>query len=308
MEKNTRVKARVKAHALKEFMNTKEKVVVMGHRLPDADSFGAAIGIYRAAKTLNKKAYIVIDNPTSSIIPLMNTFSDNQDYEADMFVNNHEAKEIMDDNTLLVVVDTNKPSITQCEDLLYMAKMIVVLDHHRQGSDTIRNSVLSYIEPYASSASEMVAEILQYFTEGIRIRRRCGADVARVRKLFREDMNDYKARGETIRNAELFRGQFAISECPSDYVDSPTVVGAQAANELLNIVGVKASFVLTEYKGVIYISARAIDEVNVQIIMERMGGGGHLNMAGCQLETVDLEGARSLLKSTLTEMQDGGEI
>ena len=341
VEKNTRVKARVKAHALKEFMNTKEKVVVMGHRLPDADSFGAAIGIYRAAKTLNKKAYIVIDNPTSSIIPLMNTFSDNQDYEADMFVNNHEAKEIMDDNTLLVVVDTNKPSITQCEDLLYMAKMIVVLDHHRQGSDTIRNSVLSYIEPYASSASEMVAEILQYFTEGIRIRnveadsiyagimidtdnfmqktgvrtfeaaaflRRCGADVTRVRKLFREDMNDYKARGETIRNAELFRGQFAISECPSDYVDSPTVVGAQAANELLNIVGVKASFVLTEYKGVIYISARAIDEVNVQIIMERMGGGGHLNMAGCQLETVDLEGARSLLKSTLTEMQDGGEI
>ena len=337
VEKNTRVKARVKAHALKEFMNTKEKVVVMGHRLPDADSFGAAIGIYRAAKTLNKKAYIVIDNPTSSIIPLMNTFRDNQDYEADMFVNNHEAKEIMDDNTLLVVVDTNKPSITQCEDLLYMAKMIVVLDHHRQGSDTIRNSVLSYIEPYASSASEMVAEILQYFTEGIRIRnveadsiyagimidtdnfmqktgvrtfeaaaflRRCGADVTRVRKLFREDMNDYKARGETIRNAELFRGQFAISECPSDYVDSPTVVGAQAANELLNIVGVKASFVLTEYKGVIYISARAIDEVNVQIIMERMGGGGHLNMAGCQLETVDLEGARSLLKSTLTEMQE----
>ena len=133
VEKNTRVKARVKAHALKEFMNTKEKVVVMGHRLPDADSFGAAIGIYRAAKTLNKKAYIVIDNPTSSIIPLMNTFRDNQDYEADMFVNNHEAKEIMDDNTLLVVVDTNKPSITQCEDLLYMAKMIVVLDHHRQG-------------------------------------------------------------------------------------------------------------------------------------------------------------------------------
>ena len=135
-----------------------------------------------------------------------------------------------------------------------------------------------------------------------------GEKLARVRKLFREDMNDYKARGETIRNAELFRGQFAISECPSDYVDSPTVVGAQAANELLNIVGVKASFVLTEYKGVIYISARAIDEVNVQIIMERMGGGGHLNMAGCQLETVNMEGARNLLKSTLTEMQDGGEI
>ena len=341
VEKNTRVKARVKAHALKEFMNTKEKVVVMGHRLPDADSFGAAIGIYRAAKTLNKKAYIVIDNPTSSIIPLMNTFSDNQDYEADMFVNNHEAKEIMDDNTLLVVVDTNKPSITQCEDLLYMAKMIVVLDHHRQGSDTIRNSVLSYIEPYASSASEMVAEILQYFTEGIRIRnveadsiyagimidtdnfmqktgvrtfeaaaflRRCGADVTRVRKLFREDMNDYKARGETIRNAELFRGQFAISECPSDYVDSPTVVGAQAANELLNIVGVKASFVLTEYKGVIYISARAIDEVNVQIIMERLGGGGHMNASGAQFNHTDMDEAVACLKQVIDEMIEGGDL
>lgn len=137
---------------------------------PDADSFGAAIGIYRAAKTLNKKAYIVIDNPTSSIIPLMNTFRDNQDYEADMFVNNHEAKEIMDDNTLLVVVDTNKPSITQCEDLLYMAKMIVVAGSSPAGKRYDPQLVLSYIEPYASSASEMVAEILQYFTEGIRIR------------------------------------------------------------------------------------------------------------------------------------------
>ena len=244
-------------------------------------------------------------------------------------------------NTAMVVVDVNTSERTEGPELLNLTKTIVVIDHHRQSGNSIENPVLSYIEPYASSASEMVAEILQYFTEGIRIRnveadsiyagimidtdnfmqktgvrtfeaaaflRRCGADVTRVRKLFREDMNDYKARGETIRNAELFRGQFAISECPSDYVDSPTVVGAQAANELLNIVGVKASFVLTEYKGVIYISARAIDEVNVQIIMERMGGGGHLNMAGCQLETVDLEGARSLLKSTLTEMQDGGEI
>lgn len=341
VEKNTRVKARVKAHALKEFMSSKDKVVVMGHRLPDADSFGAAIGIYRAAKTLNKKAYIVIDNPTSSVKPLMEAFLDNQDYEPDMFVNCHEAKEIVDENTLLAVVDTNKPSYTECEELLYMTRTIVVLDHHRQGSEAIRNSILSYIEPYASSASEMVAEILQYFTEGIRIRnveadsiyagimidtdnfmqktgvrtfeaaaflRRCGADVTRVRKLFREDMNDYRARGETIRNAELFLGAFAISECPSDYVESPTVVGAQAANELLNIVGVKASFVLTDYKGVIYISARAIDEVNVQIIMERMGGGGHLNIAGCQLETVGIEEAKSLLKSTLSEMQNGGEI
>ena len=341
VEKNTRVKARVKAHALKEFMNTKEKVVVMGHRLPDADSFGAAIGIYRAAKTLNKKAYIVIDNPTSSIIPLMNTFRDNQDYEADMFVNNHEAKEIMDDNTLLVVVDTNKPSITQCEDLLYMAKMIVVLDHHRQGSDTIRNSVLSYIEPYASSTCEMVAEVLQYFTENIKLApheadciyagilidtsnfmtktgvrtfeaaaylKRCGAEVTRVRKMLRNDMDAYKARAEVVRHAEVYRGAFAISICPADKIESPTIVGAQAADELLNIVGIKASFVLTEYQGKIYVSSRSIDEINVQKIMERLGGGGHLNMAGCQLRDCTVSQAKRIIEDTIDEMLEEGDI
>ncbi len=341
VEKSTRVKARVKAHALKEFMDSNEKVIVMGHKIIDVDSFGAAIGIYRAAKTLNKKAHIVIDKPTSSIRPLMEGFLHNPDYDARMFLNCHDAREMADDNTLVVVVDTNKPSYTECEELLHRAKTIVVLDHHRQGSEVIRNSVLSYIEPYASSACEMVAEILQYFADGIRIRnieadaiyagimvdtdnflqktgvrtfeaaaflRRCGADVTRVRKLFREDMNDYRARGETIRNAELFRNAFAISECPADYVDSPTVVGAQAANELLNIIGVKASFVLTDYKGTIYVSARAIDEVNVQIIMERMGGGGHLNIAGCQLEGYSVSRAKNYLKEVLTEMLDGGEL
>ena len=132
--------------------------------------------------------------------------------------------------------------------------------------------------------------------------------MTRVRKMFRENMNDYRARGEAIKNAELFRDSFAISVCPSDYVESPTVVGAQAANELLNIVGVKASFVLTDYKGVIYVSARAIDEVNVQIIMERMGGGGHLNIAGCQLQGMSVDNAKMYLKRTLAEMLEGGEI
>ena len=335
------MKARVKAHALKEFMDSKEKVVVMGHKIIDADSFGAAVGIYRMAKTLNKKTHIVIDNITSSIRPLIQAFEQDPDYDAHMFVNCRDAKEIADENTLVVVVDTNNPKYTECEELLYQTKTIVVLDHHRQGSDVIPNSVLSYIEPYASSACEMVAEILQYFTEGVRIRnieadaiyagvmvdtdnftqktgvrtfeaaaflRRCGADVTRVRKMFRENMNDYRARGEAIKNAELFRDSFAISVCPSDYVESPTVVGAQAANELLNIVGVKASFVLTDYKGVIYVSARAIDEVNVQIIMERMGGGGHLNIAGCQLQGMSVDNAKMYLKRTLAAMLEGGEI
>ena len=167
MEKTTRVKARVKAHALKEFMSSKDKIVVMGHKITDVDSFGAAIGIYRAARTLEKKAYIVINNPTSSIRPLMDGFLHSQDYDSRMFVTSHEAKEIVDDNT---VVDTNRPGYTECEELLYMTKTIVVLDHHRQSKDIIQNAVLSYIEPYASSACEMVAEILQYFADGIRIR------------------------------------------------------------------------------------------------------------------------------------------
>ncbi|MBS6195886.1 MAG: DHH family phosphoesterase [Clostridiales bacterium] len=341
MEKTTRVKARVKAHALKEFMSSKDKVVVMGHKITDVDTFGAAIGIYRAAKTLEKKAYIVINTPTSSIRPLMDAFLHNQEYESRMFVNSHEAKEIVDDNTVVVVVDTNRPNYTECEELLSMTKTIVVLDHHRQTKDVIQNAVLSYIEPYASSACEMVAEILQYFSDGIRIRnieadsiyagimidtnnfltktgvrtfeaaaflRRCGADVTRVRKMFRENVEDYRAKGEAIRNAELFRENFAISVCPSEGLDSPTVVGAQAANELLNMVGVKASFVLTDYRNTIYISARSIDEVNVQIIMERLGGGGHLNIAGAQLQYCSVAEARDMLKQTLQRMLEEGDI
>ena len=341
VEKTTRVKARVKAHALKEFISQKENVVIMGHRITDVDSFGAAIGIYRAAKTMDKKAHIVINTPTSSIRPLMDEFLDNSDYDPHMFVKSHEARDITDDNTVLVVVDTNRASYTECPELLNMTKTIVVLDHHRQSSDVIKTAVLSYIEPYASSASEMVAEILQYFSEDIRIRnieadsiyagimidtnnfltktgvrtfeaaaylRRCGADVTRVRKMFRESVDVYRARGEAIRNAELYHDAYAISVCPSEGLESPTVVGAQAANELLNIVGVKASFVLTDYDGTIYVSARAIDEVNVQIIMEKMGGGGHLNIAGAQLKNYTVREAELYLKDILKTMIDEGDL
>ena len=341
MEKSTRVKARVKAQALKEFMSTKDRVVVMGHKITDVDALGAGIGIYRAGKTLGKPVHIVINDPTTSIRPLMSGFMENPDYEPSMFVDSNQAKELVDNNTVVVVVDTNRPGYTECEELLYMTKTIVVLDHHRQSKDIIQNAVLSYIEPYASSACEMVAEILQYFADGIRIRnieadslyagimidtnnfltktgvrtfeaaaflRRCGADVTRVRKMFREHVEDYRAKGEAIRNAELFREHFAISVCPSEGLDSPTVVGAQAANELLNIIGVKASFVLTDYRNTIYISARSIDEINVQIVMERLGGGGHLNIAGAQLEHYSITEAKDVLKQTLQKMLDEGDI
>ena len=341
MGKNTRVKARVKAHALREFMMSKEKVVVMGHKISDADAIGAAIGIYRAAKSLNKKAHIVVNNPTMSVRPVIERFKDNQDYEHDMFVDSNQAMDIVDFNTVVVVVDVNKPSYTECEELLHMTKTIVVLDHHRQGSEVIQNAVLSYIEPYASSACEMVAEILQYFGDDIKIYnieadalysgimidtnnftsktgvrtfeaaaflRRCGADVTRVRKMFRDDVESYRAKAEAIRSVETYREVFALAVCPSEGLDSPTVIASQAANELLNVSSVKASFVLTDYRNEIYISARAIDEVNVQIIMERLGGGGHINMAGAQIPGVSVYTAMKQLKETLDQMIKEGDI
>ncbi|MCQ2500667.1 MAG: DHH family phosphoesterase [Lachnospiraceae bacterium] len=341
IEKSTRVKARVKAHALKEFMNSKEKVMVMGHQLTDADTFGAAIGIYRAARTLNKKVHIVVDKPSTSVAPLMAGFLNNPEYGNDLFLNCQEAISHMDKDTILIVVDTNRPSYTECPELLTMAETIVVLDHHRQSDEVIGNTVLSYIEPNASSAAEMVAEILQYFSEGPIIKsleadaiyagimidtdnfvqktgvrtfeaaaylRSCGADATRVRKLFREDLPVYQARGRAIADAEVFRENYVISVCPADHLDSPTIVGAQAANELLNVLGVKASFILTDYEEKIFVSARAIDEVNVQLVMERMGGGGHLNIAGCQLPGYTVDQAKEYLKSVLGEMLDNGEI
>ena len=170
VEKNTRVKARVKAQALKEFMSTKDRVVVMGHKITDVDALGAAIGIYRAGKTLGKPVHIVVNDPTTSIRPLMAGYINNPDYEPSMFVDCAQAKDLVDNNTVVVVVDTNKPSYTECQDLLYLTRTIVVLDHHRRGSEVIQNAVLSYVEPYASSTCEMVAEILQYFDEDLRLR------------------------------------------------------------------------------------------------------------------------------------------
>ncbi|MED9902702.1 MAG: DHH family phosphoesterase [Lachnospiraceae bacterium] len=341
VEKNTRVKARVKAHALKEIIAGKDKVIIMGHRLADVDSFGAAVGIYRIAQTLDRKAHIVLNEVSNTMQPLVDLFKNNPEYDTDMIVGSSQAIEMAGSNAVLVVVDVNKPTITECPDLLRACKSIVVLDHHRQGAETIENATLSYVEPYASSTCEMVSEILQYTSDNIKIRteeadcmysgimidtnnfmsktgvrtfeaaaflRRNGADVTRVRKMFREDAIEYKAKADAVSQAEIYRQSFAISICTSEDIQSPTVVGAQAANELLNIRGVKASFVLTEYQGKIYVSARSIDEVNVQIIMERLGGGGHMSIAGCQIEGVSMAEAIGNLKATIDIMLEEGDI
>lgn len=342
VEKTTRVKARVKAHALREIIQSKDRVFVMGHKNPDADSLGSAIGIYRLAKTLGKQAHIVLNEVTSAIRPVKEAImSTPAVYGEDMFITNEQAINLKDANTMLVVVDVNRPCMTECEDLLKYVNPIVVLDHHRQTGDTIKNAVLSYIEPYASSSCEMVTEILQYIVDKPKLRpaeadalysgmlvdtdsfvsktgvrtfeaaaylRRSGADVTRVRKMFREDMENYKLKAEGVRGAQMYLDEFAVAVCPSGSTGNPTVLGAQVANELLDIQGVRGSFVLTELPDKIYVSARSLDNLNVQVIMEKLGGGGHMNMAAAQLYDCTLAEAMETVKTLLKTMKEKGDI
>lgn len=341
LEKTTRVKARVKAHALRELLEPKDRLLIMGHKIGDMDSFGSAVGMYRIAVALNKKAHIVINDVTSSVRPMIERFTNSNDYPDDLIVSGEEAQALVDGNTALVVVDVNRPSYSEEPALLKMVKTIIVIDHHRQASENIANATLSYVEPYASSASELVAEILQYVGDNVKLKsveadamyagmvidtqnftnqagvrtfeaaaflRRNGADVTRVRKLSRDKMEDYKARAEAVRQAEIFEGAFAISVCPADGVESPTIVGAQAANELLGIVGIKASVVLTPFNGKIYLSARSIDEVNVQVMMEKLGGGGHRTASGAQLTDMTVDEAKEKVKGVIRAMKEKGEF
>lgn len=341
VEKNTRVKARVKAHALKEILEVKDDIFVMGHSIADVDCFGAAVGICRIARALGKKAYIVIDTVNTSLKPIMDRVMQEPEYRDEVFLSSEKALETVGNNTALVVVDVNRASYTECPELISKVKTVIVLDHHRQTGEAIEKAVLSYVEPFASSSCEMVAEILQYIDDGLKLRpgeadamyagmvidtdnfqsktgvrtfeaaaylRRNGADIIKIRKALRTDMTEYQARADAIKNAQIFAGCFAITECKPEGLESPTIVGAQVANELLDIVGVKASFVLTEYNNKIYISARSIDEVNVQVIMEKFGGGGHMGMAGAQIEGKTIAQAKTIVKCRVSEMLENGEI
>ena len=339
-EKTTRVKARVKAHAFRELIENKDRLLIMGHKLMDIDSLGAAVGIWRIAATMGKEAHIVSSAVNNAIRPMLARFQ-NGDYPEDMFIPEEKALQLLDEGTVLVVVDTNRPSMVEGPRLLDAAKTIVVLDHHRQSQDSIRNAQLSYVETYASSACEMVAEVVQYISDEVKIRaveadamyagividthnfqnqtgvrtfeaaaflRRNGADVTRVRKLFREKLDDYRAKSEAIHNAEIYREHFALSFCDAEGLESPTVVGAQAANDLLDVIGVKASVVATTFREKVFLSARAIDEVNVQVMMEKLGGGGHRTIAGAQLANMTQEEAMNQVKQVIDEMLLKGEI
>ena len=336
----TRVKARVKAQALRELMAGKDQVFVMGHSFADNDSFGAAVAVYRMAVSLHKEAHIILNNVSFSVRPLYERFETDPDYPREMFLKSPEAERRIKDNALVIVVDTNRAPMCDCPALLTKTDQIVVIDHHRQASDSIA-AILSYVEPYASSACEMTAEIMQYFGEelepndleaesiysGIIVDtnnfadrtsartfeaaaylKRCGADLVRVKKLLRENYNEYKAKADTTCRAEIFMDGYAFSECEAEGLDSPTIVGAQAANELLNISGIKASFVFTKLKDTVFVSARSIDEVNVQLICERLGGGGHLSVAGVQMKDVSVEDAMERVKETIRLMVKEGAI
>ena len=341
VERNTRVKARVKAHALRELIETRDKVFIMGHHLGDNDSYGAAIGLYRAITTMGKKAYVVTGTMSSSVKPLIDKFTTDNGYEEDMFIAGTLATTILEKNDMLIVVDCNRAGYTEYPELVRRAQTLVVIDHHRQSADAIENAHLSYIEPYSSSACEMVTEIMQYMVDSVKMKpyeadalysgimmdtnnfsnrtgvrtfeaaaylRKNGADIVRVRKMFRDDIGDYKAKAKAIQNTEIFMDKYAIAICPSEGTSMPTVVGAQAANELLNIKGIKAAFVCTFYNEKVYLSARSIDEVNVQLIAERLGGGGHMNLAGAQIEDCTCEQAKTLIKEIIQDMTDEGEI
>ena len=265
-EKSTRVKARVKTLAFKELLETKEKVIIMAHKNPDMDAFGSAIGVYRMVNSMNKEAHIVINEVSSAISPIYGNFTANSMYGDDMIINNEQAIEMINADTMLVVVDVNNPSLTECEELISYAKTVVVFDHHRQTKDVIANATLSYVEPFASSACEMIAEMLQYMDEKIKLRpseadamyagilidtdnfltktgvrtfeaaaylRRSGADVMRVRKMFRSDIDSYRQKADGVRNAEMVLGMFAVSVFePKEGPESPIVLTAKVANEM----------------------------------------------------------------------------
>ncbi|HAK58619.1 MAG TPA: DHH family phosphoesterase [Lachnospiraceae bacterium] len=342
-EKNTRVKARVKAHALRDSIEVADRLIIMGHNMPDVDAIGSALGIYRIATDLGKPARIVVDSVTSALEPLLKLFKGNKDYPDDLFLNAGQAAEYVGNGAgvLLVVVDVNRPSYTDAPGLIDKVSSIVVIDHHRQTGETFNNPTLSYVEPFASSACEMVAEIVQYSGDEVRLKtleadalysgimvdtnnfmnkpgvrtfeavaflRRSGAEMIRIRKMFRTDIEEYKVQAEAVRNMSLFMDAYAIAPCRADNFPDPTIIGSKIANTFLDIQGVKASFVLTEYAGKIFISARSIDELNVQLVMEKLGGGGHINMAGAQLTDCTLEEGIERVKEVLTEMRKDGDI
>ena len=315
VEKRNKGKSRIIAHALKQYIKQSSRVIIMGHRNPDMDCFGAALGISRIAAAEKKDSYIVINNYNEALTSIYQAAKETEDYE---FINSEKAMALYDHKTLVVVLDTHRPGLVECPELL-SAGRLVVIDHHRKAEDAIPNSstILSYMEPYASSTCELVAEMLQYILEkktlnkmtaeallagitvdtnrfavktGVRTYeaaswlRRSGADSAVVKRYFQSDLESFQTRAKCIANAQYFEGGIATSVLEGQSPEAQ-IINSQVADELLTVQGVRATFVAgRNHMGNTVVSARSLGDVNVQVIMEKVGGGGHLNTAGAQVE------------------------
>ncbi|NLD87400.1 MAG: hypothetical protein GX633_03985 [Clostridiales bacterium] len=328
VEKRTKVKSRVLAQAIKDLIVSSSNVIVMGHRFSDMDSIGASVGICCACRKLEVPCKIVLDVETSSAKVLYDRLMETQEY-SDAFVTKESSIELMKGDTLLVVVDTNRPDYVECPELLAVAEKIVVIDHHRRAADYIENATLNFHEPYASSSCELMTEILQYIVSpgdilrieaecmlagitldttnftmktGVRtfeaaaFTRRAGADTIEVKRLFQNDMDSYLNRTDIIRTTVKYRDNIAIAYSSSN-VDRP--IAAQAANELLNIAGIQASFVIYRNDDTTHISSRSLGQVNVQVILEKLGGGGSLTGAGAQMGDMPINEAAGKLRGAI---------
>ena len=335
LEKRTRVKARVIAYALRGLIDQAPSVLIMGHENADIDCLGAALGIYRIVKSRDKRVNIVLNHSNANIDSVLNKLAKEPEY-SNVFVGRNEALDIITKKTLLIVVDTHRPSFTETPELLRMTDQIVIIDHHRRGADYIQDAVLSYQETYASSTCELVTELLQYLEEKIRLTnietealyagivvdtknfifktgvrtfeaasylRRQGVDTVSVKQLFQNDLKTYITISNIVKEAEVVYDNIAISICPKN-TKNAQLIAAQAADQLLSLSGLIAAFVLSYHEGEVIISGRSLGEINVQMILEKLGGGGHLTVAGAQIENVTIQEAKESLKTAIFEYID----
>ncbi|TYR80289.1 DHH family phosphoesterase [Priestia megaterium] len=341
MEKRTRVRARVISHALKELITESENVIIMGHKYPDMDAIGAAIGILKVAQVNQKEGFIVLD-PEHIDTGVKRLLEEIKKSSAlwERFITREEALTLVTDDTLLVVVDTHKPSLVIEERLLNRVEHVVVIDHHRRGEDFIEDPLLVYMEPYASSTAELVTELLEYQPKRFKIDmleatallagiivdtksftlrtgsrtfdaasflRSQGADTVLVQKFLKEDITQYVQRARFIEHAEIYKAGIAISRAEEEEAYDQVLI-AQAADTLLSISGVVASFVISKRRDqLVGISARSLGDINVQVIMESLQGGGHLTNAATQLHDITLDQAEERLKQAIDEYLDGGK-
>lgn len=332
LEKRTKVKARVIAFALRELIDQASSVFIMGHENPDIDSLGASLGLYRIVMTRGKTAHIVLNKINPTIEILVSKIHKSGEYEG-LFINKGQALEMVDNKTLLIIVDTHRKSFTEIPELIGNSGQVVVIDHHRRGADYIQDTVLTYQETYASSTCELVTEVLQYIDEKLKLSqieaealyagivvdtksftfktgvrtfeaasylRRQGVDTVMVKQLFQNDLETYSNISSVVRSAELINEEIAISLCPQG-IKNAQLITAKAADELLNLSGITAAFVLCSVGSDIWISGRSLGEINVQIILEKLGGGGHLSVAGAQLTGMNADDAIDKLKYAIME-------